>query len=394
VADVNVEGDADSGRLYRLIRARTLASQMAPAASASRTVEAECRNFERPLSGSISWRTFLGWESAYREFLPAQPTAPPDIPLAVGSVWSLDQGSKENPNPVLIEDATKPPGRYRPHTLIGAMKDAGIGRPSTYSRIGEKLEERGFVENEGGALAPTLRGRTVWLDAAPLYALEEQTAAELFSTSYTAEMEEGLDKIAQGEASAPSLWEKWRDHIRNLHEAARARRNSGGSTLRQRQSLARLLENAPDSEGRTKDLASLSYEQAKSLMAELRDAGVEPAPSEAQLDLVRKLLEDLALTEEEQKEILPGGTMEVFRTAGQASAAIEELKRLHDERKPPSAKQRRFIDGLLKETATAEEEAAALVGVASLQDLTGGREGTASALIDALEARKKAKKTL
>lgn len=392
LADVKVDGDADSSKLYRLIRARTLGSQMAPSTSASRAIEAECRGLDRPLVGSISWRTFLGWGAAYREFLPEQPTAPPDIPVAEGSVWLLDEASKDNPNPVLIEDETKPPGRYRPHTLIGAMKDAGIGRPSTYSKTAEKLEEREYVEIKDGALVPTLRGRAVWLDAAPLYAMDDGSSAELFSTSYTGEMEEGLDQIARGEADAPKRWETWRDHIRNLHEAARARRDSGGSTLSQRLLLARLIENAPSVGDHPENPASLSYEQARALIADLRTAGIEPAPSAAQLDLVRKLLEDLSLAEAEQNEVLPGGAVEALRTAGQASAAIEDLRRLFDERRPPSAKQRRFIDGLLKDSSMSEAEAAALVGVTSLQDLTGGKDGTASAMIDALALRKKAKK--
>ncbi|HSG48860.1 MAG TPA: type IA DNA topoisomerase, partial [Longimicrobiales bacterium] len=136
--------DADAARLYRLIRARTLASQMAPATGESRSIEAACRGTDRPLTGSVSWRTFPGWEAAYTEFEDPRPTAPPDIPLREGAVWPLDPPEEDAPNPVLIQDETQPPGRYREHTLVKAMKDAGIGRPSTYARTIEKLEEREF----------------------------------------------------------------------------------------------------------------------------------------------------------------------------------------------------------------------------------------------------------
>ena len=81
--------------------------------------------------------------------------------------------------------------------------------------------------------------------------------------------------------------------------------------------------------------------------------------------------------------------MEAIRTTTQASRILDELKEIYDDRRPPSAKQRRFIEGLLKETGTSEEEAAAWVGVDSLEELTGGSGGTASALIDELEAKRK-----
>lgn len=385
--------DEDARKLYRLIRARTLASQMAPATSDSRSVEAACGGFERPLITTITWRTFLGWEAAYREFEPDRPTAPPDIPLEEGAVWTLDPAAEDQPNPELVEDETRPPARYRPHTIIRAMKDAGIGRPSTYARTVEKLEERGYVESEDGALAPTERGRDVWLKAAPLYAFGEDADAvdELFSDTFTAVMEEGLDQVAAGEVEAPERWEAWRDRIRGLHDAARAKKKEGASTPRQRKMLRRLLANSPEAMASEvpEDLSGLSYQEALDLTSRLREAGVEPAPSQAQTDYIESLLEDLELDSEETAEILGDAGVEGIQTTSRASAVLDELKALYDERRPPSAKQRRFIEGLLEETGTSEEEAAALVGVDSLEDLTGGSEGTASELIDQLSARKK-----
>lgn len=387
--DVGLD-DADARRLYRLVRARTLASQMKPSRRASRTVDAACDGLDRTLRTTLSWQTFAGWEAVFREFMETPPTSPPDIPMAVGDEWALDPGTDEDPNPRLIEDETQPPGRYRAHTLIRKMKDAGIGRPSTYARTVEKLEERNYVEMDGGALVPTPRGRNVWLEAAPLYAREgDADAAELFDADFTALMEDGLDEVASGSTPAPDRWEAWRDLIRDLHEIARERKKSGASTPRQHKLLRRLVENAPEPVELPDDLAELTYREAHEVMSRLREAGVEPAPSGPQVALIERLLEDLQLSDEERDEVLGGADVDAIPTSGRASEIIDELQRITDERRPPSAKQRRFIEGLLKETGTTEAEAAALVEVDSLDELTGGSGGTASALIDQLTERKK-----
>jgi len=396
-ADVKIDDD-DARRLYRLVRARTLASQMKPSRRASRTIDAACDGLDRTLRTTLSWQTFAGWEAVYREFMETPPTAPPDVPMQAGATWTLDPAEEETPNPRLIEDETQPPGRYRPHTLIRKMKDAGIGRPSTYARTVDKLEERGYLEQDGGALVPTERGRSVWLEAAPLYSREAEdddaaTAAELFDAEFTALMEDGLDEVARGSTPAPAQWEAWRDLVRDLHEVARERKKSGASTPRQHQLLRRVLENVPESMALPvqlpDDLTELNYREAQEVTSHLREAGVEPAPSEAQIGLIERLLEDLQLEGEELEDAVGAAGIEGIRTSGRASEVIDELQRITDERRPPSAKQRRFIEGLMKETGTSEEEAAALVELESLDDLTGGREGTASALIDELTERKK-----
>lgn len=392
-----VVDDADARKLYRLIRAQTLASQMAPATTAVRSIEARCGDFPRPLTGSVSWETFAGWRAAFREFDGARPTAPPGIRLEEGAHWRLDPSTEEAPNPILVQDETKPPPRYRAHTLIKAMKDAGIGRPSTYSRTVEKLDERGYVKEEEGALVPTVRGRAVWMEAAPLYVREgdeDREAMELFSPEYTALMEERLDAIATGEVPAPATWEEWRDQVRDLHEAAREQRNAGAMTFRQRETLARLLANAP-TELAGEDgaaVADLTWQAAQELIGRLRDSGVRPAPTAAQLKLIRKLMEELEMEEADLAALGGVATLDALDTSDRASTLIDELQRLHDEQRPPSVRQRRFIDSLLEQTAVSPEEAAALVGVGSLEELTGGREGTASALIDRLQEQVQAEK--
>jgi DNA topoisomerase I len=384
--------DDDARRLYRLVRAHTLASQMAPSRRTILSIEAACDALSRPLTGSVSWRTFAGWEAAYDEFLTRPATSPPAIALEVGAVWTLDPATDERDNPLLVEDQTRPPPRYRPHTLIKAMKDAGIGRPSTYARTVEKLDERSYVVLEEGALAPTERGRNVWTQAAPLYAREadaEHTAAELFSPEFTALMEERLDRIAEGELNAPETWEGWRDRIRDLHEVAQEAKKSGASTPKQHKMLLQLYVNAPDGWPKlTEDeINALSWTEAQARISELKQAGVRPAPTEKQRAYLERLVADLELGADELEEAIGVRDLDALADTVQASAAIDTLQRLFDERRPPSTKQRRFVADLVKDAGLSDAEAAALVGVSSLDELTGGREGSASALIDLLQQR-------
>jgi DNA topoisomerase I len=384
--------DADARRLYRLVRAHTLASQMAPSERASVAIEAASSGLDRPLTGSVSWRTFDGWEAAYAEFMGDVATAPPDIPMEEGAVWALDPGTEERANPLLIEDQTRPPARYRPHTLIKAMKDAGIGRPSTYSRTVEKLEERNYVTLEDGSLVPTERGRAVWTEAAPLYAEdaeEDAAAVELFSPEFTALMEERLDRIARGEVAAPGSWEEWRDQIRTLHEAAQAKKKAGGMVPGQKKLLKRLLANAPADirEAHAGELSELSHHEAQELIGRLRDQGVKPAPTDGQLEYLQELVGDLKLSDPELVALTGLHSVDDIRDSDQASAAITALKQIHEERRPASARQRRFIEDLLKDSELSAADAARLVGATSLDELTGGGEGSASALIDLLQER-------
>ncbi len=384
--------DADARRLYRLVRAQTLASQMAPSVRNVVSIDASCAELDRRLTGSVSWRTFDGWEAAYREFMGDVAVAPPDVPLEEGAVWPLDPATEDADNPRLVEDETRPPPRYRPHTLIKAMKDAGIGRPSTYSRTLDKLEERRYVEMEDGSLAPTERGRAAWLDVAPLYSepgKENGEAMELFDTDFTAQMEERLDAIARGELPAPESWERWRDQIRELHDAAREQKQAGSIVPSQIELLQRLLANAPPEvkERHEPGLASLTHREATDLIASLKHDGIKPAPTEKQMHYLRELADDLGLGEEDLHEIAGVRSLDDIVHSDQASEAITELKAVYDERRPPSRKQLQLIRSLADDLSLSEADAAALVDAASLDELTGGREGTASQLIDLLQER-------
>ena len=93
---------------------------------------------------------------------------------------------------------TKPPGRYSEATLVKEMEKLGIGRPSTYAATLATIQKRGYAERDKKRFVPTELGRAV-------VNLLTQHLADIINVSFTAHMEEDLDKIARGEVDAGDL---------------------------------------------------------------------------------------------------------------------------------------------------------------------------------------------
>ena len=71
------------------------------------------------MTGGVSWRTHAGWQAAFSGLDKTPAEAPPATDLSVGATLTLDPVEGEEANPTLIEDATKPPGRYRTEQVLG-----------------------------------------------------------------------------------------------------------------------------------------------------------------------------------------------------------------------------------------------------------------------------------
>lgn len=183
---MNIEiagGTDEQKRLYRLIWQRTMASQMKPAQVMRTKVVANIDGEKIPdfwLNGSRI--LFDGWTRAD----PAAQGEDVILPkLEVGDDLRLLNINSE-------EKQTQPPARYSQAGLIKELEKRGIGRPSTYASILKTLEDRGYVEMIQKAIHPTDTGEVVsnFLEAHfPTY----------ISDSFTAEMEDELDDIANGE---------------------------------------------------------------------------------------------------------------------------------------------------------------------------------------------------
>ena len=172
----------DETELYKLVRTRALASQMAPA-RIMRTNVAVTADTDIPLfTANGSRMLFPGWLALDTAARGEDVELPK---LAIGDTLTLLSLGAE-------EKQTEPPNRYTEAGLIKELEKRGIGRPSTYASIMKTIQDRGYVEKLGRALKPTATGMVVsgWL---------EEHFPEYVSDTFTAEMEEELDEIARGE---------------------------------------------------------------------------------------------------------------------------------------------------------------------------------------------------
>ena len=209
-AQVSGELTGAQFRLYELIWKRTVASQMADAVGSTATVTVEVPL--TPVAGesrdsgptfSTAGLTASGTVITFRGFLAAYEEGR-DAERYQDDAGAAAKDSKDVRLPAMIAgqelaalDAeasgheTTPPPRYTEASLVKALEEREIGRPSTYAAIMSTISDRGYVDHRGQALVPT------WLAFAVTRLLEE-SFAELVDYDFTASMEADLDRIAAG----------------------------------------------------------------------------------------------------------------------------------------------------------------------------------------------------
>ncbi len=190
---VRRELDGDEFRLYELIWQRTVASQMADArgTTLSLRINGESERLGRS-QFSASGRTlvFPGFLKAYVETVDDQAGGEADD--AESRLPQLTQGQRVDATELTPDGhSTNPPARYTEASLIKALEELGIGRPSTYSSIIKTIQDRGYVHKKGSALVPS------WV-AFAVTGLLEQHFGRLVDYGFTAAMEDELDAIASG----------------------------------------------------------------------------------------------------------------------------------------------------------------------------------------------------
>ncbi len=193
---VSRELNGDELRLYELIWMRTVASQMADAAGQSMQVRlggraASGEDLEFAASGKVI--TFAGFLRAYVEG-----ADDPDAELEDREVRLPPLETGDAVQVAGIEPkghSTQPPARYTEASLVKALEELGVGRPSTYASIIGTVQDRGYVWKKGSALVPSFTAFAV-------VGLLEQHFDKLVDYNFTARLEDDLDEIANGRGDA------------------------------------------------------------------------------------------------------------------------------------------------------------------------------------------------
>ncbi len=176
---------ADQHKVYKLIWERFVASQMASAVMDTLAVDVTAGPYVLRATGSRV--KFPGFLRVYRE---GQDNG--DEEAAEG--WLPDLQAGERLRLLGLDPAqhfTQAPPRYTEATLVRALEDRGIGRPSTYAPIIETIKQRGYVEVEDRRLYPTDLGILV-------NALLVDHFPQVLDVEFTAHMEEDLDRVEEG----------------------------------------------------------------------------------------------------------------------------------------------------------------------------------------------------
>jgi len=216
----------EQAELYQLIWQRFLASQMADAID--RVVAAQIIGGPagKSASGGVgkyhlkaNGRTpvFAGWTKAYQE---AEEPRRDDGRLSEGALPPLAKGE-----PLALagitpsQHFTKPPRRYTDASLVKALEEDGIGRPSTYAPTIQTIVSRDYVRRTGGSLVPTQLGRIVT-------EMLIEHFPEVMDPKFTAEMEEELDRIEEGDL-------EWVSVVRHFYTPFSARVTTAQEKMRE-----------------------------------------------------------------------------------------------------------------------------------------------------------------
>ena len=186
----------DEFKLYSLIYKRTLASLMADAKVDQTTVILNNNEYKFKTTGQVL--IFDGYLKVYKDYESSEDKILPNFKEK--EVKETDKVEKE-------QHFTKPPARYTEAKLIKEMEELGIGRPSTYAGTIDTIKQRGYVELVEKKFKPTEIGIETTDKLQEFF-------SDLINVEYTREMEEDLDKVADGKA----VWNKVLEDFYKLFE--------------------------------------------------------------------------------------------------------------------------------------------------------------------------------
>jgi len=192
----------DELKLYRLIWQRFVASQMTAAIFDQTTIDIAAGRFTFRSTGSV--QKFDGFLRVYEEAPETKRAEDKNDDEEERNLPAVKEGETLKLNSITPEQHfTEPPPRYSEATLVKALEEKGIGRPSTYAAIMTTIQDREYVEKIESRFHPTPLGMTV-------NDLLIESFDDIFNTKYTARMEEELDEIEDGKLA-------WQDALRDFY---------------------------------------------------------------------------------------------------------------------------------------------------------------------------------
>jgi len=192
----------DQYKLYKLIWERFLASQMADAVTSTMTVDASCGDEIFRATGELV--VFPGFLAAYGDI-----KSDKDKEDGKANLPDIEQGAElKNLGAKIEAKQTQPPAHYNEASLIKAMEEFGIGRPSTYSKTITTVLDRKYVDREGKNLLITDLGKLVTQ-------MLEENFDQIVDVSFTADMESKLDDVETGKTDWVQIL---RDFYPSFHE--------------------------------------------------------------------------------------------------------------------------------------------------------------------------------
>ena len=219
---VRAQLTADQYYLYKLIWNRFVASQMPPATFDETTVDINAADYVFRVKGSVP--KFAGWLAVYnQETVEVKTEGPgPDAvtaededgssvlpPMREGDTLQLRELKPE-------QKFTQPPPRYSEATLVKALEENGIGRPSTYASIISVIQARDYVNKIEGRFKPTVLGRML------VDRLLSPAFDDILDVEYTRNLEEDLDKIEEGTSNyAKTLASFYKKFEKDLKRASK-----------------------------------------------------------------------------------------------------------------------------------------------------------------------------
>jgi DNA topoisomerase-1 len=205
----------DELKLYRLIWQRFVASQMAPARIAQRTVEftaesdapklPEMQYLFRVTASEIIFPGFMKATGEDKKKPKAERSADADgdEEELAETLPPLQQGERVDCQEWLTDQKfTKPPARFSEASLVRTLEENGVGRPSTYAQIIQTLYARSYIEKEKGSLRPTEPGEKV-------NQFLVGHLNNLFNVDFTAEMEKELDEVEEGKLNWTEMMDQF-----------------------------------------------------------------------------------------------------------------------------------------------------------------------------------------